>query len=381
MNPVMRMAVTPVLQKSQVLRVGDGFRITSLRPVSFLQVFRRRRILTARLVSEIRGCRIATIGRKERERMVSNEPVIEELTVGHDVDVIPAPRVEVAVEIHAASLEAMARGSFRLTVTGTPRPGSSMAGRFAPLLPTEDQSRLAGTYGTAEPETIAAQLSFTPRRRRNENIARTRQLLPYVIALGEHREPHEGVIPLGDLAVTADACRFFLIQLSTGRRVEPRVPHALEAGVHSPPLMRFLAEITTARSAVYTAFDFGAAAHLPYLPRARYKRIVEPALGRALHYVCEPGEFFQHERCGTDHGRKCTPAARCGGGPIHRCRRTHRGYAARHGRSHSAADAVHAAGCSLRGGMRAGPDRAARGFPAHGQSPLEDPRRGRTGGA
>ncbi|MGH3925885.1 MAG: lantibiotic dehydratase, partial [Pseudonocardiaceae bacterium] len=39
----------------------------------------------------------------------------------------------------------------------------------------------------------------------------------------EHREPDEYLIPLADLAVTVDDRRFYLIRMSTGRRVEPRV--------------------------------------------------------------------------------------------------------------------------------------------------------------
>ncbi|MVZ99056.1 lantibiotic dehydratase [Actinomadura sp. LD22] len=212
------------------------------------------------------------------DEIVLTEQLIEDLAVGDGDDIIPVPRAELAVEIHARSVEALTRGSFRLVVTGTPRPGSSMAGRFAHLLPQADRSDLEATYRAGVPEAISAQLSFAPRRRRNENISRTPQLLPYVIVLSEHRADRACVIGLDDLAVTADARQFFLIQLSTGRRVEPRVVHALEAGVHTPPLARFIAEITTARCAVYKAFDFGAAAHLPYLPRVRYRRtILAPA--------------------------------------------------------------------------------------------------------
>ncbi len=184
---------------------------------------------------------------------------------------LPA-RAEVAVEIHAGSLEALERGRFALTVTGTPRPGSSMAGRHTHLLPEEGRDLIAEAFTAAGPDAVAAQLSFAPRKRRNENVARTAQLLPQVIPVAERHEPDEHLIPLADLAVTADDRRFYLIQMSTGRCVEPRVTHALEAGVHTPPLARFLAEITIARSAVYKAFHFGAAARLPYLPRVRYRR-------------------------------------------------------------------------------------------------------------
>jgi thiopeptide-type bacteriocin biosynthesis protein len=194
---------------------------------------------------------------------------------GDSADVLLVPRAEVSVEIHATSQQNLSRGAFRLVVTGTPRPGSSMAGRFAHLLPDHDHQHLADSYRTPDPEVITAQLSFAPRRGRNDNVTRTPQLLPHVISLAEHRAPEEkGLIELADLAVTADARQLSLLQRSTGRPIEPRVAHALEAGIHTPPLARFLAEITTARSAVYKAFDFGAANHLPYLPRVRYKRTI-----------------------------------------------------------------------------------------------------------
>ncbi|MQS36157.1 lantibiotic dehydratase [Streptomyces katsurahamanus] len=209
--------------------------------------------------------------------IVLTEPVIADLAADA-ADMVPVPRIEVAVEIRAATPAALARGSYQLAVTGTPRPGSSMAGRFAHLLPSQDQARLAAAYRAASPDALATQLSFVPRRRRNENIARAMQLLPHVISLSEHQPRDEAVIEPADLAVMADAQGFHLVQLSTGRPVEPRVLHALEAGVHTPPLARFLAEINNARSAVYKSFDFGAAAHLPYLPRVRYRRtLLAPA--------------------------------------------------------------------------------------------------------
>ncbi|GAA2166513.1 lantibiotic dehydratase [Actinomadura napierensis] len=209
-----------------------------------------------------------------RDEIVLSEPLIEELSVGDDDEIIPVPRAELALEIHARSVDAIARGWFRLVVTGTPRPGSSMAGRFAHLMPEPHRNQLEASYRSADAGAISAQQSFAPRRRRNDNVARTSRLLPHVITLSEHRADRYKAIGLDDLAVTADARQFFLLQLSTGRRVEPRVVHALEAGVHTPPLARFLAEITTARCGVYKAFDFGAASRLPYLPRVRYKRTV-----------------------------------------------------------------------------------------------------------
>ncbi|GAA2225249.1 lantibiotic dehydratase [Streptomyces amakusaensis] len=213
-----------------------------------------------------------------RDELVLTDTVITALAeaAGTD-DRTLVPRVEAAFEIHSTSTTALARGDFQLVITGVPRPGSSMAGRFAYLLPAEHRDVLAATY-TDNTGAIAAQLSFVPRRRRNENVARVPRLLARVIPLAEHREPDDGAIPLTDLAVTADERSFRLVQVSTGRPITVRVPHALEAAVQTPLLARFLAEIATARHAVYKPFDYGAAARLPYLPRVRYRRtILTPA--------------------------------------------------------------------------------------------------------
>ncbi|MEO7195863.1 MAG: lantibiotic dehydratase family protein [Pseudonocardiaceae bacterium] len=216
-----------------------------------------------------------------RAEIVLTEPVIRALTAGDPAEMLPPPRVELAFQLHAASPDAVARGAFRLVVTAAPRPGSSMAGRFADLLPDAEREGVAESYaalGTEDPDAIAAQLSFPPRRRHSENVVRTPQLLSRVISLSEHRTPHGDLIPLHDLAVSADSRWLYLVQLSTGRRIEPRVLHALEAGLQTPPLARFLAEVTIGRCAVYSAFDWGAAVRLPYLPRVRYGRsVLSPA--------------------------------------------------------------------------------------------------------
>jgi thiopeptide-type bacteriocin biosynthesis protein len=206
--------------------------------------------------------------------IILTDTIIADLAAAGPADVTWPPRAEIAAEIHAASRDAIDRGDFTLVVTGTPRPGSSMIGRHLHLLPADARHRLAGTYAAASPGAVATQLSFAPRRRRNENVARTWQVLPLVIPIGEHRPPGDDLITLDDLAVTTDARRFYLVRRSTGEYIEPRVPHALEAGIQTPPLARFLAEITTARCSAYTAFDFGTAAALPYLPRVRYRRTV-----------------------------------------------------------------------------------------------------------
>ncbi|MGW4901285.1 lantibiotic dehydratase family protein [Streptomyces albidoflavus] len=183
------------------------------------------------------------------------------------------PRVEVALEVHSPSTQALSSGTFDVLLTAVPRPGSSMAGRFAHVLPPDQQDALAATYQGA-PDGRTAQLVFPPRRHRNENVTRTPQLLPHVIELSGHQETDETTIQLADIAVTADPRSFHLVQLSTGRRIDVRVLHALEGGTQTPPLARFLAEVANGRYAAYKPFDFGAGSRLPFLPRVRYRRTI-----------------------------------------------------------------------------------------------------------
>lgn len=182
-------------------------------------------------------------------------------------------RVEAAFEIHSPSTTALSGGTFDVLLTAAPRPGSSMAGRFAHVLPPEHQDALAATYRGA-PDGLTAQLVFPPRRHRNENVTRTPRMLPHIIELSGHQETDETTIRLSDIAVTADPRSFHLVQRSTGRRIDVRVLHALEGGTQTPPLARFLAEVANGRYAAYKPFDFGVGSRLPFLPRVRYRRTI-----------------------------------------------------------------------------------------------------------
>lgn len=212
-----------------------------------------------------------------RSELVLTDKTIDALADAAGTEPRFVPRVETAFEIHAPSTTALTRGAFEVAITAVPRPGSSMAYRFAHLLTPSQQEALANGYRT-DPAALTAQLSFPPRKRRNENVTRTPRLLPHVIAVGEYPTADGQMIDLDDIAVTADARHFHLVQRSTGRRLDVRVLHALEAATQTPALARFLAEVSSARYAAYKPFDFGAAARLPYLPRVRYRRtILAPA--------------------------------------------------------------------------------------------------------
>lgn len=202
---------------------------------------------------------------------------VANLTVGEPDDVVLPRRVELGVAVDATSTAALDRGEFRLRVTAAPRTPTCMAGRFTHLLDDADRARLTATCRSASEDAVAVQLSFPPRRPHNENVVRVQPLLPHVVSLSEHPVPHRSnvkAIDMEDLAVTADAEQMYLVRRSTGQRVIPYVPHALDLKVQAPPLARFLAEVADARSAAFRGFDLGAARTLPYVPRIRYRRTV-----------------------------------------------------------------------------------------------------------
>ncbi|MEU8266401.1 lantibiotic dehydratase [Sphaerisporangium sp. NPDC049002] len=207
------------------------------------------------------------------EEIELTEADVQALTVGEHADIVPPQRIELGVTLHATSTQAIEAGEFELRVIAAPRAHTSMAGRFAYLLDDADRERLAASFTTDDEDAeVAVQLSFPPRRPHNENVVRVPRLVPDVVSLSEH--PDNGVIGVEDLAVTADADQMYLVQRSTGRRVVPRIPHALDTSLQSPTLARFLAEVADARSAVFGPFDPGAARTLPYIPRIRYRRTV-----------------------------------------------------------------------------------------------------------
>lgn len=247
---------------------GVGF------PAGFLGAARPR---AAHLVTERDVALLALIQHaiaEGRTEVTLTEQVFDDLRVGDHAKMVAPARVELAFQLHTASLDALERGHFQLWITGAPMHANSMAGRFVHLLPEADQQRLAGSYTPTSEDTVAAQLSFPPRREHNEHITRTLRLLPHVIALAEHRAEDETLIGLDDLAVTADAAQMSLVRISTGQRIQPHIPHALETTTQTPPLARFLAEVASARRGVFGPFGFGVAHDLPFVPRLRHGRVV-----------------------------------------------------------------------------------------------------------
>ncbi|MEN8649451.1 lantibiotic dehydratase [Streptomyces sp. 21So2-11] len=194
----------------------------------------------------------------------------------------PLSPVDLWVDVRAATTAALDAGDFTLAVCGFGRLAAN-TGRFLDLLDEPDRKLVTDLYAelpAAVHGALAAQLSFPPQQVRQENVQRVPPVLPDVITLAEHREPDAHRIQVGDLAITADQKRLYVVSRSRHRVVEPLLPHT-GARHTMPPLARLLFEIPRSAHPQVTSFDWGAAARLPFLPRLRYGRsILAPAQWR-----------------------------------------------------------------------------------------------------
>jgi lantibiotic biosynthesis protein len=186
-----------------------------------------------------------------------------------------APHLEVCAQVQAPSPEELDRGNFRLRVHTVSRAGGSMAGRFWHLfadLPGEAYRSLP----TVEPGVLTAQLSFHPSRNHADLLTRAPQVLPTVVSVGEFRAPDNNVLYPEDLAVGLDGDRLLLAVAATGQRIELLAPTAINFvwNNYTPPLARFLAEISRAACPQVTGFDWGAALVLPFTPALHHRRTI-----------------------------------------------------------------------------------------------------------
>lgn len=217
--------------------------------------------------------------RRVREVVIDDAMLAELAVAGHGDPVQPS--TELAVRVHAASLRALEQGEFTLHVMGVSRAVGATAGRFLTLLDDQDRQRMSALYASLpgmHRGALLAQVSTVPLYASAENVARAPQAAELVISLGEYREPGADLIPVADLAVTADARRLHLISVSRRRPVHTMLLNAVDLAYRTHPLARFLIEAPVALAAPCTGFGWGAASALPFLPALRYGRtILSPA--------------------------------------------------------------------------------------------------------
>ncbi|WP_432008818.1 lantibiotic dehydratase [Streptomyces bacillaris] len=233
-----------------------------------------------------------------RDEIELDEALITELEIGEQDRVPLPPHLELSFRIDATSTEGLDRGDFTLTALRPSRGIGTVGGRFLPLLEADDQARAAAVLDRLPSNAqgaLLAQVSFPPLDLAHAHVTRVPELLPAVISIAEHRTSDERTIDLDDLAVGCDRRRLYLASLSRRCLVEPHTVHALDLRAHTPPLARFLVEISRAQSAIVTAFPWGAATVLPYLPRVRHGRAVLASARWLLRAADVPGQTASWE--------------------------------------------------------------------------------------
>jgi lantibiotic biosynthesis protein len=211
-----------------------------------------------------------------------HEVVLDETLIG-ELEQMPVHSVrlpshlELCARVDSTSLRALKDGKFQLAVTSASRSAGVVTGRFLYLLEEHERQTLTAPLRVSQgsDEVLSAQLSFPPLDPATAHVTRTVQVLPTVVSLAEHRDTAAGaVLTAADLAVSCDSDRLYLTAPAVGVRVDAWGMHALNLRKHTPPLARFLVELTRAHCAEVIDFDWGAAATLPFLPRIRSGRVV-----------------------------------------------------------------------------------------------------------
>jgi lantibiotic biosynthesis protein len=135
------------------------------------------------------------------------------------------------------------------------------------------------------------QLSFHPCRVAADPLCRAPQVLPKVVSVGEFRGSRENVLFPCDLVVGLRDGHLYLAEAATGQRLELIAPTAVNFtwGNFTPPLARFLAEVSRAATPQVTWFDWGAAWTLPFTPALHYRRIILAAARWQLPARSLPG--------------------------------------------------------------------------------------------
>lgn len=218
--------------------------------------------------------------RGEREVQL-DDALIGELAAAGPGDPVQ-PSTELTVRVAAASTGDLDEGRFTVHVLGVSRGAGTMAGRFLHLLGDHDRDRMLSIYRDLPGmfrDSLSVQVSAAPLHARSGNVVRAPQAPALAVSLGEHSTPcMRAEIPLSDLAVTADARRLHLVSVSRCCPVHAIMLSAVDLAVHTHPLARFLLEAPVALAVPCTAFDWGAAAALPFVPALRYGRaVISPA--------------------------------------------------------------------------------------------------------
>ncbi|MDG4830611.1 lantibiotic dehydratase [Solwaraspora sp. WMMD1047] len=206
----------------------------------------------------------------------------------------PAPEVlDVFLELHAASPEALETGNWRAVLSPAPlADGGRTFGRFTEVLPASVTGALrecARREEAAKPEAIFAELSYLPLVRRAANVVVHPGLRDYEIVVNSAASvPDEHTISLSDLVVGVLDGHFYVRSQRLRKEVVVGQSHLL-TDLQAPNACRFLLEIAQDRHPLLAAFHWGPYKSAPFLPRlVRGKVVVSPAQWVLQHDTVRP---------------------------------------------------------------------------------------------
>ncbi|WP_165423048.1 lantibiotic dehydratase [Ktedonosporobacter rubrisoli] len=205
----------------------------------------------------------------------------------------PLPAVEMYVQLHASSREALDHGEWRGVIApATLAYGGRTFCRFFDIVDPAGLPQLK-EYARREeaffPDTLLAELSYLPKRGRGANVAIRPLLRTYEIVVNTTPSvPLERVIALSDLVVGVEHEGFYLRSLSHGKRVVVTQSHMLNSQ-RAPNVCRFLLEISQDAYPLLSSFNWGPVANVPFLPRVvRKKMVLRPAKWNLQTIMVEP---------------------------------------------------------------------------------------------
>ncbi|WP_344885599.1 lantibiotic dehydratase [Allokutzneria multivorans] len=238
--------------------------------------------------------------RRGQDEIELTDELLERLTTWRPTEekARPRPSLDLYAQIAATSREAIDSGDYRLVVSpGTMSDGGRTFGRFFDLVEETDLAELR-EFARAEealcPDLVFADISYASARGRNGNVAVHPQVRRHEICVNTAPSvPEDHRIPLSDIVVGATVDRFYLRSRRLDKELRVTQGHMLNP-MTAPNVCRFLLELSEDGFAPLAAFNWGAAAHSPHLPRLRRGRIVlSPALWRLpAHQFPEDGAEF-----------------------------------------------------------------------------------------
>ncbi|HEU5377617.1 MAG TPA: lantibiotic dehydratase [Ktedonobacteraceae bacterium] len=231
----------------------------------------RNAILTSLLAEALRG--------RARQVELSDDVLDQLAQCLPEASHLPYAALEMYVQVHAASREALDRGDWRMVVMSPPTflPGGRTFGRFSSLM-EEEQLRALKDYTRREemlfPDVIFAELSYLFCFEHDMNVMLRPRLHSYEISVNTMPSvAPDKVIDLHDLVVGVRSDRFYLRSVRLGKEVRVCQSHALNTE-RTPMVCRFLLDVSWNGYTGIPGFDWGCVRGSPYLPRVVYKNAI-----------------------------------------------------------------------------------------------------------